>query len=122
MSKEKQEKFLEVLFSETCKGNVRKAMNVAGYADTYSPSRLTKSLAKEIEQATREFIASSTTTAAYTMHEIVTGKADALGLALRLQASKDLLDRGGHAKTEKVEIQSKDPLFILPAKKTNAEE
>jgi len=39
-----------------------------------------------------------------------------LGVKEKMAAAKDLLDRAGFTKTEKVEVKSSDPLFILPAK------
>jgi hypothetical protein len=33
-----------------------------------------------------------------------------------MTAAKDILDRGGFVKTDKVEVSSTSPLFILPAK------
>ena len=34
-----------------------------------------------------------------------------------MMAAKDILDRGGFVKTDKVEVSSSSPLFILPPKK-----
>ena len=40
-----------------------------------------------------------------------------LGNKEKLAASKDVLDRAGFVKTDKVEIKSDSPVFILPPKK-----
>ena len=113
---EKQEKFLQVLFDEA-KGDIRTAMRIAGYSDGTPVSYLADQLSDEIHDATKKYIARSGTKAAFTMGEIISGDADLIGLKERMAAAKDVLDRAGLVKTEKVEVTSKDPLFILPAKR-----
>jgi hypothetical protein len=44
-----------------------------------------------------------------------------LGIRDKIAAAKDVLDRTGFAKTEKVEVGGSNPLFILPAKNEDAE-
>jgi len=39
-----------------------------------------------------------------------------LGNKEKMAAAKDLLDRAGFVKTDKVEVKSESPLFILPPK------
>ena len=39
-----------------------------------------------------------------------------LGNKEKMAAAKDFLDRAGFVKTEKVEVRSESPLFILPPK------
>ena len=39
-----------------------------------------------------------------------------LGNKEKMSAAKDLLDRAGFVKTDKVEIKAESPLFILPPK------
>jgi len=39
-----------------------------------------------------------------------------LGNKEKMAAAKDFLDRAGFVKTEKVEVKSENPLFILPPK------
>jgi hypothetical protein len=39
-----------------------------------------------------------------------------LGNKEKMAAAKDLLDRAGFVKTDKVEVKSDSPLFILPPK------
>jgi hypothetical protein len=112
---EKQEKFLEVLFDGEAKGDVRKAMKIAGYGPHTPSSQVTGPLANEIAELTTKFIAQSSTKAAYTMFSVMQDPAD-LGVKEKMAAAKDLLDRAGFTKTEKVEVKSSDPLFILPAK------
>jgi hypothetical protein len=111
---EKQQKFLDVLFDEAG-GNLVKAKKLAGYADAVTSKQVAEPLAEEIAELTKKFIASSATKAAYSMFEIMNSPTD-LGNKEKMAAAKDVLDRGGFVKTEKVEVSATNPLFILPQK------
>ena len=117
---EKQEKFLAVLFEEA-KGDPIVAKKLAGYSDNVATSSITASLADEIAELTRKFIAQSSTKAAFTMFDVM-GSNNMLGAKERMAAAKDIMDRAGFVKTEKVEVSAANPLFILPAKKTEEDE
>lgn len=119
-TKEKQAVLLQCLFDEA-KGDLRVAMQIAGYSDATPTSSVAKTLSKEIAEATQDYIARCSTVAAFEMGEIIRGSAPLIGLKERMAAAKDILDRGGFAKTEKVEVSSKDPLFILPPKNSKDE-
>ncbi len=111
---EKQQKFLDVLFEEAG-GNLVTAKKLAGYADAVTSRQVAEPLAEEIAALTKKFIASSATKAAYSMFEIMNNPTD-LGNKEKMAAAKDVLDRGGFVKTEKVEVTAASPLFILPQK------
>ena len=111
---EKQQKFLDVLFEEAG-GNLGKARKLAGYADGVSTKAIAESLAEEIADLTKRFISSSATKAAYSMFEVMNSPTD-LGNKEKMAAAKDVLDRSGFVKTEKVEVSAANPLFILPQK------
>jgi len=112
---EKQELFLAVLFEEA-EGDPLKAKLLAGYSANVATSSITASLIDEIAELTRKFIAQSSTKAAFTMYKVM-GDTDMLGAKEKMAAAKDLMDRAGFTKTEKIEVSSVDPVFILPAKK-----
>lgn len=112
---EKQELFLSVLFEEA-EGDPLKAKKLAGYSDNVPTYTVTAALADEIYELTRKFIAQSSTKAAYTMFKVM-GDTDMLGAKEKMNAAKDLMDRAGFTKTEKVEVSSREPVFILPSKK-----
>jgi hypothetical protein len=114
---EKQQLFLDVLFEEA-EGDPLKAKKLAGYSDNVPTSSVTASLVDEIAELTRKFIAQSSTKAAYTMFKVM-GATDMLGAKERMAAAKDLMDRAGFVKTEKVEVTTSEPVFILPAKKSS---
>ena len=111
---EKQQKFLDVLFEEAG-GNLVTAKKLAGYADAVTSRQVAEPLAEEIAALTKKFIASSATKAAYSMFEVMNNPTD-LGNKEKMAAAKDVLDRGGFVKTEKVEVSAASPLFILPQK------
>ena len=112
---ELQQRFLAVLFEEA-KGDPLVAKKLAGYSDTVATSTVTAPLADEIVELTRKFITQSSTKAAFTMFDSL-GSPNLLGLKERMAAAKDLLDRAGFVKTEKIEVTAAEPLFILPAKR-----
>jgi hypothetical protein len=117
---EKQQKFLEVLFNEA-EGDAATAKRLAGYSENVSACTVTRALEKEIEDLTRRYISRMGTKAAYAMGSFLSNPTQ-LGGKEKLTAAKDLLDRSGFVKTEKVEITAATPLFILPAKDSSHED
>ena len=111
---EKQQKFLDVLFEEA-QGNPVKALKIAGYANGISSTSILNSLQNEVAELTKKFLAIRGPQAAWSMMEILDNPTD-LGNKEKMAAAKDLLDRAGFVKTEKVEVKSESPLFILPPK------
>lgn len=115
---EMQKKFLAVLFEEA-KGDTAKAKKLAGYSPNVATSQITDSLQEEISELITKFIAQSSSKAVYTMFDAMDENTNPMGLKERMAAAKDMLDRGGFVKTEKVEISTVEPVFILPAKRSN---
>ena len=111
---EKQQKFLDVLFEEA-KGNPVTAKKLAGYSENNPTSAITASLQEEIADLTKKFIASTATKAAYSLSQVIDNPTD-LGNKEKMVAAKDILDRSGFTKTDKVEVTAASPLFILPPK------
>lgn len=111
---EMQKKFLAVLFNEAA-GDVAEAKKLAGYSSNVATSQVVKSLAKEIEEETRRFLSGKAAKAAWKMSEVMDNPTD-LGNKEKMSAAKDIMDRAGLQKTEKVEVETKSPVFILPAK------
>lgn len=117
---ENQQKFLEALFGEA-KGNHRKAMRIAGYSDNTAIQEVVGPLEKEIEEMTRKYIAQMGPRAVTTMMGILDGT-ETLGIKEKIAVAKDFLDRAGFGKVEKIEVESKSPLFILPPKSKDEDE
>ena len=111
---EQQKKFIEVLFAEAG-GNPAKARQLAGYSEGYNTKVLMEVLKEEVIEATQLYIAMNAPRAAMA---VVSGIADPteLGLKEKLNAAKDLLDRAGLVKTEKVQGTAPNGILILPAK------
>ena len=111
---EQQKKFIEVLFAEAG-GNPSKARQLAGYSEGYNTKVLMEVLKEEVIEATQLYIAMNAPRAAMA---VVSGISDPteLGLKEKLNAAKDLLDRAGLVKTEKVQVTAPNGIMILPAK------
>ena len=111
---ERQQKFIDALFAEA-NGSIKDAKVIAGYSPNSNNNEIIKSLKDEIIEATQTYMAGNAPKAAVAM---VTGIDDPtqLGIRDKMSAAKDLLDRAGYIKTEKVNVESSGGLFVLPAK------
>ena len=111
---EKQQKLLNVLFDEAG-GDVVMAKKLAGYAETSSTTDVVKGIKEEILEATQEFMASNAPKAAMA---IASGIDDPVQLGLRDQmvAAKEMLDRTGLVKTEKMQVEAKGGVMLMPPK------
>lgn len=112
--------FLELLFTDVedggAGGNFFLAKKLAGYADTTSTTYLKKAYKKDIEEATRNFLGEVGPEATFSIIGVMRNPVQ-MGAKEKLAAAKDLLDRGGFGKVEKVDISTNGGgLFILPPK------
>ena len=115
---EKQRLFLDVLFDKA-QGSIVQAKKLAGYSDGTSSSEVVRSIKDEINEATREYLDRVAPKASFSMANVLDDPTE-LGIKEKIVAAKDLLDRTGHAKTEKMEVTSSTGLFILPPKDSDA--
>jgi hypothetical protein len=111
---EQHKRFLEVLFADA-NGNINHAMRLAGFSEGYSRRSLTNYLKEEIIEATQLYIAMAAPKAAVAMINAIDDPTE-LGLKEKMSAAKDLLDRAGLVKTEKVQVESTGGIMVLPAK------
>ena len=111
---EKQQKLLDVLFDEAG-GNVTIAKKLAGYADTSSTTDIVKGLKEEILEATQMWMARNAPRAAMSMTGALLEPTE-LGIKEKMAAAKELLDRTGLVKTEKMQVESTGGVMLLPAK------
>jgi len=113
---ERQQKFLSVLFDEAG-GDVATAKKIAGYSDATSTTEVVNSMKEEILENTQTFMARNAPKAAMAM---VGGLYDPteLGIRDKLSAAKELLDRTGLVKTEKVQVEAKGGVMLMPPKNT----
>ena len=110
-----QQRFLQVLFEEA-NGDVVTAKKLAGYSDATSTTTIVESLKEEITDATRSYFARIAPRAAVSMGNALLDPTE-LGIRDKMAAAKDLLDRAGLGKVERVDVTSGGGgIFYLPAK------
>jgi hypothetical protein len=115
---ERQEKFIEALLGEA-KGNVRQAMRIAGYSDTTAIREAMAPVAEEVAEAAQMLLALNAPKAALGMVGVLDDPSS-LGARNVVAAAKELLDRAGVVKKEKVEVSGPaGSMFILPPKQSS---
>ena len=113
---ESQEKFLDALFGEA-KGDPRKAGEIAGYS-SHSYPKVVRNLKSEIVSRAENYLATHSAKAAAKMVDMLDEDGTTPHANIRMEAAKQILDRIGIAKKEKLDINMKavHGIFILPAK------
>tara|TARA_R100001377_G_scaffold61704_1_gene37666 strand:- start:551 stop:922 length:372 start_codon:yes stop_codon:yes gene_type:complete len=110
-----QEKFLEVLFEEAG-GNHAVAKRLAGYSENTPTKSVSDSLQHEVIKATTNFLVQIGPKAAVAMAKALDDPTE-LGIRDKMSAARDILDRGGFGKVDRVDVTSSSGgVFILPAK------
>ena len=116
---ERQQKFLAVLFDEAG-GDVVAAKKLAGYSETSSTTDITRGLKEEILEATQMYMARNAPQAAVAITGSLSDPTQ-LGVKDRLAAAKELLDRTGLIKTEKVQVEASGGVVLMPPKNSEDE-
>ena len=111
-----QEKFLDVLFGEA-RGDPKKAGELAGYSE-HSYPKVLRNLKNEIVLRAESYLATHSAKAATRMVGMLDEDGTTPHANIRMEAAKQILDRIGIAKKEKLDINLKavHGLFILPSK------
>ena len=117
---EKQQKFLDVLFDEA-NGDVTQAKLLAGYAPTSSTSDIVRGIKEEVLEATQMFMARNAPRAAVAMVSGINDPTE-LGMREKMTAAKELLDRTGLVKTEKMQVESTGGVMLMTVKNVQAED
>ena len=117
---DKQQAFLNALFDEA-NGDVITAKKIAGYSDSYSTTEIVNGLKEEILDATHMFMARNAPKAAFALVGGLTDPTE-LGIRDKMAAAKELLDRTGLVKTEKMQVEAKGGVMLMPAKNATVEE
>ena len=117
---EKQQKFLDVLFDEA-NGDVTQAKLLAGYAPTSSTSDIVRGIKDEVLEATQMFMARNAPRAAVAMVSGINDPTE-LGMREKMTAAKELLDRTGLVKTEKMQVEYTGGVMLMPVKNVQAED
>jgi len=110
---EQQQLFLDVLF-DGAGGDVVLAKKLAGYSDGTATTVIVNALKDEISEATRSYLARIAPRAATAMSGALSDPTE-LGLRDKMIAARDILDRTGFSKTEKIDVGGSS-IFILPPK------
>jgi len=113
---EKQKIFLSALFGEA-NGEPRAAAEIAGYAPTSYP-KVVHGLKDQILERAETVLAAHSPKAALSIANAIDDDGSIPGASIRMEAAKQILDRVGLVKREKIDINAKiaHGIFILPAK------
>ena len=117
---ERQQKFLEVLF-EDAGGDMVLAKKMAGYSETSITTAIIKGLKEEILEATQMYMARNAPKAAMAMTGALYDPTE-LGIRDKMVAAKELLDRVGLVKTEKMQVEATGGVMLMPPKATVEED
>ena len=113
---DKQRIFLDALNTEECRGSIKKAMQVAGYAENTSSTVVVSALKEEINERASMVMAMNSTKAAWGMVDVLDDPG-AMGARNSIAAAAQILDRIGLVKKEQVEVKNTGgAMFILPPK------
>ena len=115
---EQQQTFLSTL-ATSAKGNINKALDIAGYKET-SYYNVIQSLKDEIIDVATKILAKSAPQASQKLVEILNSDDPIPQVNAKLQAAQTLLDRVGVSKRDKLDVThtATSGIFLLPEKKT----
>jgi len=111
---ERQQKFLDALFSDA-NGSIKDAKIIAGYSPNSNNNEIISALKDEILEATQTYMAGNAPKAAVAMVSSIDDPTQ-LGIRDRLSASKEILDRIGLVKTEKMQLEATGGVMLMPPK------
>ena len=115
---DKQAAFLEALLGEA-RGNIRAAMDIAGYSKTTATTEVVGPLREEITERAGMMLAINAPKAAFGIVDVLDDPS-ALGARNAISAAREVLDRTGLLKKEQVEVSGNSGgIFILPPKTAN---
>ena len=115
---DKQSAFLEALLGEA-RGNIRAAMDIAGYSKTTATTEVVGPLKEEITERAGMMLAINAPKAAFGIIDVLDDPS-ALGARNAISAAREVLDRSGLVKKEQVEVSGNaGGIFILPPKTAN---
>lgn len=114
---EKEALFLDHLSDPSLNGNIREAMNRAGYSSSTSINQIIKQLSNEITEVARHMIAGTAVKSVLALEGIIDSKGGGMNGSNIIKAAGTLLDRAGlHKKEESINLDVGKGVVILPAK------
>jgi hypothetical protein len=96
-------------------GDISTAKLMAGYSANTTNTEITNSLKEEIIDVTHSYLARNVPKAAMAMVQALYDPTE-LGIRDKMAAAKELLDRTGLVKTEKMQVETKGGVMLMPAK------
>ena len=117
---ERQQKFLDALFADA-NGSIKDAKIIAGYSPNSNNNEIISALKDEILEATQTYMAGNAPKAAVAMVSSIDDPTQ-LGIRDRLSASKEILDRIGLVKTEKMQLEATGGVMLMPPKDNSSNE
>jgi len=113
---EQQQSFINALFGEA-QGNPKKAGEIAGYAPSSYP-KVVKALKDEILERAEYSLALNSAKAVKGLVDALDEDGKTPGVNIRMEAAKQILDRVGLVKKDKIDINAQvaHGIFILPPK------
>jgi len=117
---ERQQKFLDALFSDA-NGSIKDAKIIAGYSPNSNNNEIISALKDEILEATQTYMAGNAPKAAVAMVSSIDDPTQ-LGIRDRLSASKEILDRIGLVKTEKMQLEATGGVMLMPPKDNSSDD
>ena len=117
---DRQQKFIDALFSEA-NGSIKDAKIIAGYSPNSNNNEIISALKDEILEATHTYMAGNAPKAAVAMVSSIDDPTQ-LGIRDRLSASKEILDRIGLVKTEKMQVEATGGVMLMPPKDKSSDD
>ena len=117
---ERQQKFIDALFANA-NGSIKDAKIIAGYSPNSNSNEIVQALKDEILEATQTYMASNAPKAAFAMVNWIDDPTQ-LGIRDKMNAAKELLDRTGLVKTEKMQVESTGGVMLMPAKQVSGDD
>jgi hypothetical protein len=97
------------------------AKKIAGYSENTPTTAIVKGLKEEILEATSMYMARNAPKAAMAMTGALYDPTE-LGIRDKMAAAKELLDRSGLVKTEKMQVESSGGVMLMPPKATSEDD
>jgi hypothetical protein len=117
---DKQQAYLEALLSEA-RGDIRTAMDIAGYARNTKTAEVVSSLKEEITERASMMLAMNAPKATFGIVEVLNDPSS-LGARNAISAASEVLDRSGLVKKEQIEVTNTGGgMYILPPKTSGVE-
>ena len=117
---DKQAAILEALLGEA-RGNIRAAMDIAGYSKMTKTSEVVSSLREEITERAGLMLAMNALKAAFGIVDVLDDPSS-LGARNAISAAREVLDRTGLVKKEQVEVTGQTGAVFISSPKTAANE